>query len=180
MLEKTLESPLDGKEIKPVSAKGNQSWIFIGRTDAEAPILLPPGVKSRLIGKEPDVGTIEGERKRGRQDAMVGWHHWLNGQEQTLGDGEGQGSLACCSPWGCKESDRTAQLKNDMIVYIAYLPVWSILPSSHLLLPWFLGLFLYGNLRNGQMKPQSMLRSRIVKKPHRDFVVYCQPFLRGP
>ena len=95
MLEKTLESPLDCKEIKSVNPKGNQPWIFIGRTDteAEAPILWLPDAKSRLIGNDPDVGKDWGQEKKGmREDEMVGWHHWLNGHEfeQTLGDGEGQ------------------------------------------------------------------------------------------
>ena len=105
VLEKILESPLDSKEIKPVSPKGNQPWIFIGRTDAEAeaPILWPPDVKSWLLGKEPDVGKDWRQEEMGKtKDEMVGWHHPLKGHEfgQTLGDSEGQGSLACCSPCG--------------------------------------------------------------------------------
>ena len=114
VLEKTLESPLDCEEIKPVHPKGNQSWIFIGRTDVEAetPILCPPAVKSWLIGKDHDAGKDWWqEEKQATEDEMVGWHHQLNGHEfeQTLGDGEEQGNLACCSPWGCKESDMTEQ-----------------------------------------------------------------------
>ena len=109
VLEKTLESPLDCKEIKPVNPKGNQSWIFIGRTDAEAkaPILWPPDAKSWLTGKDPDTGKDWGQEKETTKDEMVGWYHRLNGHEfeQTPGDGEGQGSLAYCSPWGHKESD---------------------------------------------------------------------------
>ena len=110
VLEKTLESPLDGKEIKPVNSKGNQSWIFIGRTDSEveALILWPSDVMSWLIGKDPDAGKDWRQGERGMtKEEMVGWHHWLNGREfeQALGDSEGQGSLACCSPWGCKELD---------------------------------------------------------------------------
>ena len=101
MLEKTLESPLDSKEIKPLYHKGNQSWIFIGRTDTETPILLPPDGKNWLIGKDLDAGKdwMRGE-KRTIDDEMVGWHHWLNGQEfeQALGVGDGQGGLACYSP----------------------------------------------------------------------------------
>ena len=99
VLEKTLEGPLDSKEIKPVNPKGNQPWIFIGRTDAKAvaPILWSPDAKSRLIGKDPDAGKNwrQGE-KRATEDEMVGWHHWLKRHEfeQILGDGEGQGSLA--------------------------------------------------------------------------------------
>ena len=109
-LEKTLESPLDCTEIKPVNLKGNQSWIFIRRTDAEAPILWPPDVKSWLIGKDPDTGKDWRQEEKGTtEDEMAGWHHRLDGHEfeQTLGDNEGQGSLACCSQWGHKESDTT-------------------------------------------------------------------------
>ena len=112
VLEKTLESPLDCKEIQPVNPKGNQSWIFIGRTDAEAetPILLPPDAKNWLIRKEPDVGKDWRWKEKGTtEDEMVGCHHWLIGHEleQTPGDSEGQGSLACCSPWDHRESDMT-------------------------------------------------------------------------
>ena len=112
-LEKTLESPLNSKEIKPVNTKRNQSWVFIGRTDveAEAPILWPPDVKSQLTGKDPDAGKDWRQEERGMtEDKIVGWHHWFNGHEQILGDGEGQGSLVYCSPWGCKESDTTERL----------------------------------------------------------------------
>ena len=108
VLEKTLESPLDCKEIQPVNPKGYQPWIFIGRTDAEAPILWPPDVKNWLIGKDLDAGKDWRQEDKGTaEDEMVGWHHRLNGHEseQTLGDGEGQRSLACCRPWCCKESD---------------------------------------------------------------------------
>ena len=99
VLEKTLESPLDCKEIQSVHPKGNQSWIFIGRTDAEAPILWPPDVKSQLTGKDPDAKKDRGqEEKQATEDEMVAWHHWLHGHEfeQAPGDSEGQGSLACC------------------------------------------------------------------------------------
>ena len=117
VLEKTLESPLDSKEIQPVHPKGNQSWIFIGRTDAEAevPILWPPDGKSQVIEKAPDAGKDWRQEKGTTEDEMVGWHHRLNGHEfaQTPGDGEGQGSLLCCSPWGCTESDTTEQLNNE-------------------------------------------------------------------
>ena len=117
ILEKILESPLDRKEIKPVHPKGNQSWIFTGRTgaEAEAPILWPPDAKSQLTGKDPDAGKHWGQEEKGvTKDEMVGWHHWLNGHEleQTQGDSEGQGNLTCCSSWGCKESDITLQLNN--------------------------------------------------------------------
>ena len=108
VLEKTLESPLDCKEIKPVHAKGNQSWKFIERTDAEAgtPILWPPDVKSELIGKDPDAGKDWGSKEKGMtEDEMFGWHHQLYGHEfeQALSVGDGQGSLVCCSPWSHKE-----------------------------------------------------------------------------
>ena len=115
VLEKTLEVSLDCKEIQPVNPKGNQSWIFIGRTNAEAetPILWPPDVKNWFIDKDPDAGKDwRKEEKEMTEDEMVGWHHWLHGHEfeQALGVGDGQGSLAGCSPWDCKESDMTKQL----------------------------------------------------------------------
>ena len=109
-LEKTLESLLDSKEIEPVNPKRNQSWIFIERADAEVPNLWLPDVKSQLIRKDSDAGKDWRQEEKGMtDDEMVGWHHWLNGREfqQALGDDEGQGSLACCSPWGWEESDTT-------------------------------------------------------------------------
>ena len=105
VLEKILESPLDSKEIKPVSFKGNQPWIFIGRTDAKAPILWPPDAKSQIIGNDPDAGKDWGQDEEGAtEDEMVGWHHRHRRHdfEQTLGDSEGQGSLECCSLWVSK------------------------------------------------------------------------------
>ena len=112
VLEKILESPLDNKEIKPVNPKWNQPWIFTEGTDAEAeaPMHWPPDAKSQLIGKDPDAGKDWGQNeKEATMDKTVGWHHWLNRHEseQTLGDGEGQGSLECCSPWGHQESNTT-------------------------------------------------------------------------
>ena len=109
-LEKTLESPLDRKEIQPVYPKGNHPWIFIGRADAEAEtlILWPPDAKNGLTGKDPDAGKDwRWEEKGTTEDVVDGWHHWLDGHEfeQTPGVGDGQGSLVCCSPWGQKESD---------------------------------------------------------------------------
>ena len=101
---------MDSKEIKSVSLKGNQPCIFIGRTDAEAPILWTTDANSQLIGKDPDAGKHRRQEEKGmREDEMVGWHHRLNGPEfeQTLGDSERQGNLECCSPWGCKESGMT-------------------------------------------------------------------------
>ena len=110
-LEKTLESPLDCKEIKPVNPKRNQSWIFIRRTDteADAPILWPPNLESQLFRKDPDAGKDwKHEEKGTAEDEMVGWHYWLNGHkfEQAPGVGDGQGILTCCSPWGCKRLAR--------------------------------------------------------------------------
>ena len=116
VLEKILETSLDCKEIKLVNVKGNQSWIFIGKTDAEAPILGPPDVKSQLIRKDPDAGKDWGQEEKGvTEDEMVGWHHLLKGHEfkQTSEESEGQGKLACYSPWGGKELDITKQLKNS-------------------------------------------------------------------
>ena len=115
VLEKTLESALDCKEVQPVHPKGDQSWVFIGRTDieAETPILWPPDAKSWLIWKDPDAGKDWGQKEKGTtEDEMVGWHHRLNGHRSgwTLGVGDGQGGLACCGSWGCKESDTTEQL----------------------------------------------------------------------
>ena len=114
-LEKTLESPWDCKEIQPVHPKGGQSWVFIGRTDAEAetPILWPPDVKSWLIGKDPDARKNWRQDKKGMtEDEMAGWHHQLNGHEfgYTLGVGDGQGGLVCCGSWGQRESDMTEWL----------------------------------------------------------------------
>ena len=111
MLEKTLESPLDSRD-QTSHSKGNQPWIFTGRTDAKAevPVLWPPDSKSQLIGKDPDAGKDWGKEEKGAtEDEMVGWHHWLDGHEfeQALGVGDGQGGLACCSPWDHKELDST-------------------------------------------------------------------------
>ena len=117
VLEKTLESPLDCK-IKPVHPKGNQSWILIGRTDAEAgtPVLWPPDAKNWLTGKDPDAGKDWRQEEKGvTEDEMVIWHHRLNGHEfeQTPQVGDGQGGLACCSPWGFKQLDTTWWLNNN-------------------------------------------------------------------
>ena len=114
VLEKTLESPLDCKEIQPVHPKGDQSWILFGRTDVEAetPILWPPDGKSWLIGKDPDAGKDWGwEGKETTEDEMAGWHHQLDGHGcgWTLGVGDGQGGLVSCGPWGHRESDMTEQ-----------------------------------------------------------------------
>ena len=134
VLEKTLESPLDCKEIKPVNPR-DQPWIFIGRTDAEAetPILWLSDVKNWLIAKDPDAGKDWRQEEKGTiEDEMVGWHHWLNGHEfeQALRVRDGQGSLACCSPWGRKESDATEQLnwiETDPVVSAGLLPLKTLL-----------------------------------------------------
>ena len=131
VLEKTVESLFNCKEIKPVNHKGNQSWIFIGRTDAEpeTPILWPPDVKNWLIGKDPGSGKDwrRQEEKGTTEDEMVGWYHQLDGHEfeQALGVGDGQGGLVCCSPWGCKESDTTKWLNwTERILWIEQ-RIWS-------------------------------------------------------
>ena len=109
VLEKTLESPLDCKEIQPIYPKGDQSWVFIGRTDleAETPILWTSDMKSWLIWKDPDAGKDWGQEEKGMtEDEMVGWHHWFSehGFWWTPGVVDGQGGLACCGSWGCKET----------------------------------------------------------------------------
>ena len=112
---KLLRAPWTARRSNK-SILGNQPSTFIGRTDAEAPLLWPPDAKSRLNGKDPDAGKDWGQQEKGvTKDEMVGWHHWFNGQEfeQTLGDSERQGSLPCCSPWGHKESGTTEQLPNN-------------------------------------------------------------------
>ena len=114
VLEKTLESPLDCKEIQPVHPE-DQPWDFFGRKDAKAetPVLWPPHAKSWLIAKDSIVGRDWGQEEKGTtEDEMAGWHHWLDGHESewTLGVCDGQGGLACCDSWGCKESDTTERL----------------------------------------------------------------------
>ena len=125
-----LESPLDCKEIKPIHPKGDQSWIFIGRTDAEAetPVLWPPDVKNWLFRKDPDDRKDWRKEEKGTAEhEMVGWHHKLDGHEfkQALGVGDRQGSLACCSPWGLKESDRTKRLNWTELNWTEEPPNWS-------------------------------------------------------
>ena len=115
VLEKTLESPLNCKEIQPVHPKGGKSWMFIGRTDVEAetPILWPPDAKRWLIWKDPDAGKDWRQEEKGMTEyEMVGWHHLLDGHGfgQTPGVGNGQGGLVCCDSWGRKESDTIEQL----------------------------------------------------------------------
>ena len=115
VLGKTLESPLDCKEIQPVHSEGDQPWDFFGRKDAKAetPVLWPPYAKSWLIGRDSDAGRDWGQEEKGMtEDEMAGWHHWLNGHEfgWTPGVGDGPGGLACCNSWGPKESDTTERL----------------------------------------------------------------------
>ena len=115
VLEKTLESPLNCKEVQPVHSEGDQPWDFFGRNDAKAemPVLWPPHAKSWLIGKDSDAERDWGQEEKGStEDEMAGWHHWLNGRESgwTLGVGDGQGGLACCDSWGRIESDTTERL----------------------------------------------------------------------
>ena len=110
-----LRVPWTAKEIKPVNPKGNQPWIFTGRTDAKpkTPILWPPDAKNWLIGQDPDAGKNWSQEEKGKtEDEMVGRHHWLHGHEfeQTPGAGDGQGGLVCCSSWGLKGLDRTGQM----------------------------------------------------------------------
>ena len=123
VLEKILESPLDSKEIKSVNSKGNQLWIFIGRTDAEAPILWPPDAKSRLVGKDSDAGRDWGQEEKGMtEDEMASWHHWLNGRESewTPGVADGQGGLACCNSWGCR-------VRHDWATELNWTQLWIML-----------------------------------------------------
>ena len=138
VLEKTLECPLDCKEIQPVCPKGNQFWIFLERTDADAetPILWSPDAKNWLPGKDPDAGKDwrQEEEQGMTEDDMVGWHHQLDGHEfeQALGVGDGQGSLVCCSQWGRKESDTTTWLNWNEPALSEMVLKWHLL--SHLLI----------------------------------------------
>ena len=150
VLEKALESPLECKEIKPVHPKGNQSWIFTGRSDAnaETPILWPLDAKNWLIGKDPDAGKDWRQEEKGMtEDEMLGWHHQLNGHEfkQAPGVGDGQGSLVCCSPWDRKESDTTEWLnwtelniKEDILRNYCFTVEVLIQPSRQVV--WFLSI----------------------------------------
>ena len=138
VLEETLERPLDFKEIQPVHPKGNQSWMFIGRTDAKAetPILWPPDAKNWLTGKDPDAGKDWRQEKKGTtEDEMVAWHHRLNGHEfeQAQGIGDGHGSLVCCSPWGRLESDTTEWLNwTELSIHIYdTIDIFMHMPYTH-------------------------------------------------
>ena len=123
VLEKTLESPLDCREIQPVHCEGDQPWDFFGRNDAtaETPVLWPPHAKSWLIGKDSDAGRDWGQEAKGTtEDEMAGWHHWLDGHESewTPGVGDGQGGLVCCGSWGPKKS--WTQLSNWTELIFSY------------------------------------------------------------
>ena len=138
VLEKTLESSFDCREIQPVLPKGDQSWVFIGRTDAEAetPILLPPDA-NWLIRKDPDAGRDWRQEEKGMiKNEMVGWYHQFDGHtfEQASGVGGGQGGLACCSLWGCKESDTTEQLSEQQCKMFPFLLI--LLHSWYFLSFW--------------------------------------------
>ena len=128
VLEKTLESPLNCTESQPVHPKGNQSWIFIGRTDAEGemPILWPPDVKNWHLKRPWCWERLKAGREGETEDEMVGCHHQLNGHdfEQTLGVGNRQGGLVCCSPWGCKESEMTEWL--NWTDWKGKIPAWDV------------------------------------------------------
>ena len=121
VLERILESSLDCKEIKLINPKGNQPWIFIGRTDAEAPILWPPDTRSWLIRKDPDAGKDWRQEEKG---VNRGWDGWMalptqwHEFEQSPGDGDGQGSLVCCCPWGHKETDTTEQQQHKIHIQV--------------------------------------------------------------
>ena len=136
VLKKTLESPLDCKEIRPVHPKGDQPWVFIGRTDAEAetPTLWPPDAKNWLIGKEPDAGKVWRQEEKGMtEDEMVGWHHWLNGYEfeQAQGVGDRQGGLVCCSSWGRRVGhDWVTELNWKNLVYFICSSLYLLIPNS--------------------------------------------------
>ena len=131
VLEKTLQSPLDCKEIQPVHFEGDQPWDFFGSNDAKAetPVLWPPHAKSWLIGKDSDTGRDWGQEEKGMtEDEMAGWHCWLDGRESgwTPGVGDGQGGLACCDSWGRKESFAT-ELNWKTVYSPPWLTVFSIL-----------------------------------------------------
>ena len=141
VLVKTPESPLDCKKVQPVHPKGDQSWVFIGRTDAkvETPVLWPPHAKSWVIGKDWCWERSEGQEEKGRtEDEMAGWHHWLDGREfkWTPGVGDGQGGLACCNSWGLKESDTTEQLNWTELSSVENL-ILCDLSKYRIYLPWF-------------------------------------------
>ena len=163
VLEKTLESPLDCKEIQPVLSEGDQPWDFFGRNDAKAetPVLWPPHAKSWLIGKDSDAGRDWGQEEKGTtEDEMAGWHHWLDGceSEWTLGVGDGQGGLACCSSWGHKESDMTERLNWTELNNLLYWLCQSL---------WLCGSqqTVENSERNGNTRPPDLPLEKSVCRP---------------
>ena len=165
VLEKTLESPLDCKEVQPVHPKGDQPWVFIGRTDAKAetPVLWPPHAKSWLIGKDPDAGRDWGLEEKGMtEDEMAGWHHWLDGHEfeWTPGVGDGQGGLVCCDSLGHKESDMTEWLNWTEVDLTDYWSVGIPWQSSGKLVNWELP----GNINSKAYHYRQKKECRIQKR----------------
>jgi len=171
VLEKTLESPLDCKEIQPVHSEGDQPRDFFGRNDAKAetPVLWPPHAKSWFIGKDPDAGRDwEGkEEKVKTEHEMAGWHHWFDGceSEWTPGVGDGQGGLACCNSWGRKESDTTERLIwSGLIMFIATWILSRRVVNPYWLIPWFLVFWLHVNHLGiwGKIYISQILRNSVV------------------
>ena len=160
MLEKTLESPLDRKEIQPVHSEGDQPWDFFGGNDAKAetPVLWPPHANSWLIGKDSDAGRDWGQEEKGTtEDEMAGWHHWLDGHESewTPGVGDGQGGLACCDSWGRRELDMTERLNwTEMSVVKSVSELYFVITSFNLKI---IGIFYnFSVLRKVQLKKWSI------------------------
>ena len=150
VLEKTLESPLDYKEIKPVHSEGDKPWDFFegNNAEAETPVLWPPHVKSWLIGKDSDAGSDWGQEEKGMtEDEMARWHHWLDGGESewTPGVGDGQGGLVCCNSWGPKESDMTERLNWTELKPLGKLKVFKkgiqLLPAGLFFISCHIGAF---------------------------------------
>ena len=165
MLKKTLESPLDFKEIKQVNPKGNQSWIFIGRSDAEAPIFWPPDAKNWLLRKDPDAGKYWRQEEKGmKEDEIRGRHHQLDGHEfeQTLKVGDGQGSVVCCSPWGRKELDIIERL-NWLFIVCAPWPTEPESPANSVNIH---GLFCLWYRQRANKSPLSVLVFTYGGKPN--------------
>ena len=159
VLEKTLDGPLDCKEIKPVNPKGNQSWIFIRGTDpeTEAPVLWPPDSKNWLIRKDPDAGKNWRQEEKGTtEDVMIEWPHRLNGHgfQQTRGDGERQGSLACCSPWITKSQTRLSYRKTTTFM----VQRWPLSILWHLILQHIgkAGMNKYAHMPGKKSKPRDV------------------------
>ena len=159
MLEKTLDNLLDCKEIQLVHSKGDQSWVFFGRTDAKAetPVLWPPHAKSWLIGKDSDAGRDWGQEEKGTtEDEMAGWHHGLNGRESewTPGVGDGQGGLACCDSWGCRVGHdwATDLIWSDFYFKKYYLLVLALTHIYWALIVWTEGGCLHGHKKNRKCK----------------------------